>query len=316
MAKITVIVPVYNMEKYIERCLKSLLSQTLEDIEIIVVNDGSTDKSKEIILDFLESYGNIIYKEKENEGVAVARNYGLKAASGEYITFLDPDDYIEKDMYEKMYNKAKEEEEEADLVECDFYWEYPNKKKQDVGKVYLGKKDMLVNVRVMPWNKLIKKSIIQDNNIRFPKGLKYEDVEFTYKLVPYCNKVSFVKKPFVHYMQREDSASYSYNEKVADIFLVLDDVIEYYRSNGIYEEYKEELEYVYTRYLLCSSFKRITKIKDKAIKEKLLFETWKNLNEKFPNWKKNKILNKQKSKKNLYIKSVNKTTFKIYSKIF
>ena len=316
MAKITVIVPVYNMEKYIERCLKSLLSQTLEDIEIIVVNDGSTDKSKEIILDFLESYGNIIYKEKENEGVAVARNYGLKAASGEYITFLDPDDYIEKDMYEKMYNKAKEEEEEADLVECDFYWEYPNKKKQDVGKVYLGKKDMLVNVRVMPWNKLIKKSIIQDNNIRFPKGLKYEDVEFTYKLVPYCNKVSFVKKPFVHYMQREDSASYSYNEKVADIFLVLDDVIEYYRSNGIYEEYKEELEYVYTRYLLCSSFKRITKIKDKAIKEKLLFETWKNLNEKFPNWKKNKILNKQKSKKNLYIKSINKTTFKIYSKIF
>ena len=316
MAKITVIVPVYNMEKYIERCLKSLLSQTLEDIEIIVVNDGSTDRSKEIILDFLESQNNIIYKEKENEGVAVARNYGLKAASGEYITFLDPDDYIEKDMYEKMYNKAKEEEEEADLVECDFYWEYPNKKKQDVGKVYLGKKDMLVNVRVMPWNKLIKKSIIQDNNIRFPKGLKYEDVEFTYKLVPYCNKVSFVKKPFVHYMQREDSASYSYNEKVADIFLVLDDVIEYYRSNGIYEEYKEELEYVYTRYLLCSSFKRITKIKDKAIKEKLLFETWKNLNEKFPNWKKNKILNKQKSKKNLYIKSVNKTTFKIYSKIF
>ena len=316
MAKITVIVPVYNMEKYIERCLKSLLSQTLEDIEIIVVNDGSTDRSKEIILDFLESQNNIIYKEKENEGVAVARNYGLKAASGEYITFLDPDDYIEKDMYEKMYNKAKEEEEEADLVECDFYWEYPNKKKQDVGKVYLGKKDMLVNVRVMPWNKLIKKSIIQDNNIRFPKGLKYEDVEFTYKLVPYCNKVSFVKKPFVHYMQREDSASYSYNEKVADMFLVLDNVIEYYKSNGLYEEYKEELEYVYTRYLLCSSFKRITKIKDKAIKEKLLFETWKNLNEKFPNWKKNKILNKQKSKKNLYIKSINKTTFKIYSKIF
>ena len=109
MPKVSVIVPVYNVEKYIEKCLESLVNQTLKDIEIIIVNDGSKDKSEKIINKFLSKYKNIVYVEKQNGGLSDARNYGMKYAKGEYIAFLDSDDYVDTTIYEKMYNKAKEE---------------------------------------------------------------------------------------------------------------------------------------------------------------------------------------------------------------
>jgi len=105
------------------------------------------------------------------------------------------------------------------------------------------------------------------------------------------------------------------NKRNEEIFTVLDNVMAYYKEKSLYDEFRQELEYIYTRYLLCSSFLRIVKIKDKKIKKDLLNKTWNNLNTKFPNWKQNKILNKSKNMKNLYIKSVNKTTFNMYSKI-
>ena len=138
MPKVSVIVPVYNVEKYIEKCANSLINQTLSDIEIIFVNDGSTDGSIQII----EQYENN-FKEKvkcvskDNGGLSSARNYGIPYATGEYIAFLDSDDYVELDMYETMYNKAKEDD--FDMVECDFIWEYPNKSKIDTGEIYYGK---------------------------------------------------------------------------------------------------------------------------------------------------------------------------------
>ncbi len=315
MTKVSIVMPVYNAKEYIRKSLDSLVNQTLKDIEIIAVDDGSTDNTQEIIEEYINKYPEIIKSyQKENGGPSDARNFGIMEANGEYITFLDPDDYVELDIYEKMYNKAKEEN--SDLVDCNFYWEYPNKMKLDKGKQYTNKQEMLVNTRVMPWNKLIKKSLLDLNNIMFPKGLRYEDVEFSYKLVPYCDKVSFIEEPLVHYVQRKSSASYTFNEITRDIFKVLDNVMEYYKNNNLYEEYKEELEYIYTRYLLCSSLGRMLRVKDKKLKEELIFETWKNLNEKFPNWKQNKILKTTKSLKNLYMKTVNKTTYKIYCKIF
>lgn len=315
MVKVSIIMPVFNAENYIEKSLESLLNQTLEDIEIIIVNDGSKDGSKEIIKKYEEQYKDKIkYLEKENGGAADARNYAIPYATGEYIAFLDSDDYAEPYMYEKMYNKAKEEN--SSIVECDFYWEYPHKKKLDTGTIYANKKEMLLYARVIPWNKMIKRMVLQSNKIYFPKGLRYEDVEFTYKLIPYCDKVSFIKEPLVHYVQRKSSVSYEYNEKTRDIFSVLDNVLNYYKSNQIYDEYKMELEYIYARYLLCSSLGRVVKIKDKKLKEKILYETWKNLNEKFPKWRKNEILKKRKSLKDFYMKTVNKYTYKIYCKIF
>lgn len=314
MPKVSVIVPIYNVEKYLEKCINSLLSQTLEDIQIILVNDGSKDNSGNIAKEYEKNNKDrVIYVEKENGGLSDARNYGLKYATGDFIAFLDSDDYIEKNAYEEMYNKAIEEN--ADYVECDFIWEFPNKIRVDKQYPYKNKKEMLSFVRVVAWNKLIKRQLIIDNNLEFPKGLRYEDVEFTYKLIPFINKFANVDKPFIHYVQREGSIANVQNERTAEIFTVLDNVIEFYKKNNIYEKYRDELEYNYARYLLCSSLKRMCKIKDKTIREKLLTESWKRLNSNFPNWKENVILKTVNIGKNKYMRTVNKSTYKIYSKI-
>lgn len=315
MPKVSVIVPVYNVEKYLKKSLESLVNQTLDDIEIIVINDGSTDNSKEILDLYKEKYSKKIkYLEKENGGLSDARNFGIPYATGEYIAFLDSDDYVELNTYETMYNVAKKEN--SDMVECNFIWEYPSKSKIDQGVIYNNKKEMLIHARVVAWNKLIKRELIESYKIEFPKGLRYEDVEFFYKMVPHYNKVSFVKEPLIHYIQRESSISKVQNEKTEEIFSVLNNVIEYYKSNNLYEEYKDELEYTYTRLLLCSSLLRMVKIEDKKIRKNLLNKTWMELNEKFPNWKENKILKENKSVKNLYIKTLNRVTYKIYCTIF
>ena len=314
MPKVSVIVPIYNVEKYLEKCINSLLSQTLEDIQIILVNDGSKDNSGNIAKEYEQNNKDrVIYVEKENGGLSDARNYGLKYATGDFIAFLDSDDYIEKNAYEEMYNKAIEEN--ADYVECDFIWEFPNKIRVDKQYPYKNKKEMLSFVRVVAWNKLIKRQLITDNNLEFPKGLRYEDVEFTYKLIPFINKFTYVDKPFIHYVQREGSIANVQNERTAEIFTVLDNVIEFYKKNNIYEKYRDELEYNYARYLLCSSLKRMCKIKDKTIREKLLTESWERLNLNFPNWKENVILKTVNIGKNKYMRTVNKSTYKIFSKI-
>ena len=314
MPKVSVIVPIYNVEKYLEKCINSLLSQTLEDIQIILVNDGSKDNSGNIAKEYEKNNKDrVIYVEKENGGLSDARNYGLKYATGDFIAFLDSDDYIEKNAYEKMYNKAIEEN--ADYVECDFIWEFPNKIRVDKQYPYKNKKEMLSFVRVVAWNKLIKRQLIIDNNLEFPKGLRYEDVEFTYKLIPFINKFAYVDKPFIHYVQRKGSIANVQNERTAEIFTVLDNVIEFYKKNNIYEKYRDELEYNYARYLLCSSLKRMCKIKDKTIRKKLLTESWERLNLNFPNWKENVILKTVNIGKNKYMRTVNKSTYKIYSKI-
>lgn len=315
MPKVSIIVPVFNVEKYIDKCLNTLINQTLQDIEIIIVNDGSTDGSEKIIQNYIENNTNIIkYVKKENGGLSDARNYGMQFATGDYICFLDSDDYVDVTIYEKMYNKAIKEN--CDYVECDFIWKYENKEVKDNGYMYKDKYEMLANARVVAWNKLIKRSLIEENEIKFPKGLRYEDVEFFYKLLPYINKFGFVKENLIYYIQRQNSIVKTQNERTKEIFIVLENVIDYYKTKGIYEKYKTELEYSCTRLLLCSSFLRIVKIENKKIRKQQLEDTWKNLNKMFPEWKKNQILKKQKNKKNMYIKSVNKISFMIYSIIF
>ena len=222
---------------------------------------------------------------------------------------MDSDDYVELSMYEKMYNKAKEEN--SDMVECDFIWEYPNKIKKDIGSMYSNKNEAIEKARVVAWNKLIKTEIIKKQNLEFPVGLRYEDVEFFYKLVPNLNKISFVKECFVHYVQRENSIVNTQNLRTKEIFTVLENVIEYYKKYDIFEKYFQEIEYIYVRFLLCSSLKRMCKIKDKEQRKEALKQNWENINTVFPNWRKNKILKKH-NLKNIYIKSCNMVTYRVY----
>ncbi len=315
MPKVSVIVPVYNVEKYIKKCMESLVNQTLDEIQIIVVNDGSEDESEKIIKEYIEKYpSKILYLKKENGGLSDARNFGIPYATGEYIAFLDSDDYVELNTYKDMYELAKSKQ--CDYVECDFLWEFPNKVVSDIGEDYSGKHEMLEKVRVVAWNKLIKKEVIDRSGVLFPKGYRYEDVEFTYKIIPYIEKTAFLRKQCIHYTQRENSISNVQNERTKEIFSVLENVITYYKEKEIYDEFYQELEYTYTRILLCSSLLRICKIKNQLTRNELIDLTWEKLNYNFPSWKKNVILNEKRNKKNIYMKSINKTTYKIYTKIF
>ena len=314
MPKVSVIVPVYNTEKYLEKCLNSLVNQTLEDLEILIVNDGSTDNSEIIINKFKQDYPNkIVYLKKENGGLSDARNFAIPYVNSEYVGFVDSDDYVELNMFESLYDLAVQKN--LDLVECNFIWEYPNKTKTDYGINYSEKKDLFLLGRVMVCNKLFKASIIKNNNITFPKMLNYEDIEFFYTLIPYINNYSLINDSFYHYIQRENSIINNQNEKTADIFIILKNILAFYEKNNLLDNYKTELEYLFIRFLLGSSFLRIVKIKNKKLRKELLNKSINELYSVFPNWKNNKLL-KIKSKKNIYYKTVNKFTFKIYSFIF
>ena len=273
MPKLSIIVPVYNVEKYIDTCLRSLTQQTLQDIEIIIVNDGTKDKSENIIEKYVkENPTKIKYYEKENGGLSSARNYGLKYATGEYISFLDSDDYVEINMYEEMYNLAKKEN--VDMVECDFIWEWEyGKKIFDKRREYKSKEEMMRKPRVVAWNKIYRREIINKYKITFPEGLIYEDMEFFYKLLPHLNRVSYINKYFVHYIQREDSITNKQTEKIEDIFKILDKIFDYYKEQNIYSKYEKALKYMSIRILLGSSMKRIFKIKNSHLRRKMLLKT-------------------------------------------
>lgn len=313
MIKVSVIVPVYNVENYLRKCLDSLVNQTLGELEVIVIDDGSTDSSAAIIKEYMETFPRMQYHKKENGGLSDARNYGLSYATGKYVAFLDADDYVEETMYETMYEKAKKED--ADMVECNFFWTYGRRQKKDIAQKYAGRREMLLKARVVAWNKLYRRELLEQANLLFPKGLHYEDVAFFYQLVPHIQKVAFVKQPMVHYVQRKNSIVNTQGDKTRDIFIVLNQVIEYYKKQKLYEKYQEELEYTYTRLILCSSLKRMAKVKDKTIRKQLLNQAWMELNAQFPNWKQNKILGKGISLKKIYLRSMNRITYRINTRL-
>ncbi len=313
MCKVSVIVPVYNVEKYVAGCLESLIKQSLQELEIIVVNDGSTDNSKNIIASYQRKYPDkIVYLEKENGGLSDARNYGVPYAKGEYIAFLDSDDYVEPNMYEEMYHAALNGAKK--VVECDFVWEYERKNVTDTVEDYTDIKDYLVRGRVVAWNKIYNRKWLNEMNVTFPKGLLYEDVEFFFSLIPRLTsieEVSCVKKPFVHYVQRKNSISYKESNRIAELVQVYENAITNLKRYNLYSVYKEELEYKFVRNSLCGfPVKKIRHVKDRNIRRQLLDFFWAKVNEVVPDWKKNKYLH-QRGMVNLYLRYVSECTYKL-----
>ena len=317
MPKLSIIVPVYNVEKYLDKCLERILNSTYKDFELIVINDGTKDNSEQIITKYLdnEEYKDkITYISKENSGLSDTRNLGMSKAKGEYIAFVDSDDYIETTMYETMMNKALEKN--YDIVACDVKLVYEDSDKEKViSSAYekdLFNKDeikqtMLTYYHVV-WNKIYKKSLLE--GIEFSKGIWYEDMEFNLKVYPRINSIGVVKEPLYNYLQRGNSITYTYNDKLYDIITNMDTVIKYYKAQGIYEEYKEELEYLYIRYAYATFPKRLAKCKDKKkYKEGIEFAINK-VHEHFPEYKKNRYF-KTMGVKGKYIKNFNKFISKI-----
>lgn len=291
MIKVSIIIPIYNVEKYLRRCLDSIINQTLKDIECLLINDGSPDQSQKIIDEYVSKYPHLFKSYiKENGGLSDARNFGLNYVTGEYIAFVDSDDWIEPTMYEKMYETAINQS--ADLVVCDFLmeWELTGVSNYIQG-LRCDSNDASKNFLISPpsaWNKLYKAELFLKTNIRYPIGLWYEDLATTAKLIPFCENISYVDEAFVHYIQREGSIMSTINEKMLDIYKAIESIEEYYKKNEIYEKYKQEIEYLYIENLILYGTMRFLQLEngDKYIKESIQY-----INNKFPMWLKNPYIN-------------------------
>ncbi len=308
--KISVIVPCYNVEQYIQKCIESLTTQTLDGIEIIAVNDGSKDKTKDILDELSKKYSNLIVIHKQNEGVSIARNDALKIAKGDYIGFLDSDDWAEKTMYEELYKKAISGD--FDIVACDTNAIYPDKKvpiSSNIRKDNVDEKELMIDAYAVIWNKIYKRSLL--TGIEFKAGMTFcEDVLFLYMVYSRVEKIGVVNKTLHNYLQRPGSLTYTYNEKLYQLIDSLDNVVDFYKREKKYEKYKEELEYSYVRYLYATFIKRLAKTKNKKEFNRGLDYVISKVSNMFPNYKENKYI-KEKSNKNLYLRSFNKLIAKV-----
>ncbi len=286
MIKVSVIVPVYNAEKYLHKCFDSLVNQTLSEIEILAVNDGSTDGSLAILEEYREKYPEKIKVfTKENGGQASARNLALKHATGEYIGYVDADDYADVTMFEKLYRKAVESD--ADLTVCD-HWRVENGKNHYVSfPKYREPREMFKAVLVSPWNKLFRRQVLTDSGVIFPEGYIYEDTAWFAELIPFVNSMARVSEPLLfHVVQKNSTMTTAQGRRTAQIFPVMNGVLDFYRERGLYEEYKPDLERFYTRILLFSSMRRIAKIKDKPLRREMEKRTLDELEAHFPDFRK------------------------------
>lgn len=305
--KVSIIVPIYNVENYLEKCLDSLTGQSLNDIEILAVNDGSTDGSLKILENYASKDSRIVVLDKENGGLSDARNYAFPYIHGEYVGFIDSDDYVDPKMYEVMYNRAIETS--SDIVECNLHHTFDDYEDTEIGRHIHDKKELIMNGRSVVWNKIYKTSWLLETGVRFPKGLIYEDVNFYCKIVPFLNKIDYVEEPFVHYVQRGTSINNFQTLKTMQIFDILDDIHKFYEEKGFMDEYGEALEFLYTRILLCSSLSRMSRIKDPSDRKKAISSNWNKLVSTFPNWRKGRYLKEYKGKNAGFMKAMNPLTY-------
>lgn len=251
--KVSIIVPVYNVEKYLQSCMDSLVNQTLEDIEIICVNDGSTDNSLEILESYAKKDSRIKVFTIENSGNSIARNYGIKIAKGKYVGFVDSDDYINETMFEKLYNSC--EQNDLDLAICkislfdDKTGEVNNNLSYYNLSIFKGfdkevfsaddTTSFTCNIVVNAYNKLYRRSLLEDNSIEFPPHLIFEDEVFFIKTYLHAKRISVVNE-FLYYYRLNREGSITYLEKENDY---VDMVYIYQKEREIFKEVNKYSEY-------------------------------------------------------------------------
>lgn len=239
--KISIIIPIFKVRNFIERCVCSLLEQTLKDIEYIFVDDASPDDSIEILKSCIERYperkGQVtILTHEQNKGLPAARNTGMTVATGEYVFHCDSDDFVEKDMMEEMYNAAKASD--ADMVYCDFYLSFEKNERYMSNPVYQTAEDMFKlgllggNMKYNVWNKLVRRSLYTGNDIWFPAGHAMGEDMTMIRLAACAKSVVYVPKAFYHYVKLNAnaySATMSERHKI-DIRFNVDQTVEFLKK--------------------------------------------------------------------------------------
>lgn len=302
--KISVIIPVYNTEKYLKRCLNSVVNQNFKNIEIIIINDFSPDNSLETIKEFLKIDKRIILINKlKNEGLSAARNTGLEIARGEYILHIDSDDWIEQNYLEDLYKEAKKNN--SDIVITDFYMDYDNGKlkycidqkiEQEYESQVFLQNCFIGQGYICVWNKLIRKSLYIENNIKHPINISLgEDLAVIPKLFYYSKKITKLNKAYVHYIQNINSITKTNDvKKVIEISNALKILNEFfnYKNNYYFQRFelihlgiwlfKEKYDFNNEEYyeIVKKYLHEMNKIKIKSLKMKIVVFVLKIFNEK------------------------------------
>ena len=294
MIRLSVVVPVYNVEKYLRQCLDSVIVPGTDEYEIVCVNDGSTDGSAMILEEYSEKHPELVRViTTVNGGLGAASNNGIKAAKGEYVGFLDSDDYLVPGAVEEMLGACRSN---ADLIIFDF------NEVSDQGNLITVKKgcsreEGVFTLESYPQllfeypsraNKLFKRALFEEHEIRYPSRVWFEDYRTNPKLYPLCRSIRYEGKTWYNYRQQENSITHGKNtERNLEIIDAAEDLLQYYEQKGLFEKYREELEYSVFYNVLLTSTDRVNLINPKSdVQGKLLAY----MKSRFPDYEKNRYV--------------------------
>ena len=287
MTDISIIVPIYNAEKYLSKCINSLINQTKKEIEIILINDGSTDRSEEIINNYRDE--RIKYLKNENQGIGKTRNFGIEKATGKYLMFVDSDDYLKEDACEILFKKA--EKEKLDLVICNYYKVDEETDKKEIIEIKEFKntklkdnKELLLNVNLAPWNKLYKRDLIKKNKIKFVENLKYEDAPFVVETMDKAKRIGQVTEALNYYVIHKNSETTIRDRKVFDIIKIVNIIRKYFSNRKAFTEIINKLSVrILTNYTIQQRMQQ-----DKKIAKEFINQAFQYMQENIPDYKDNK----------------------------
>lgn len=253
MVEISVILPVYNSEKYLKECLDSLLNQTFKDIEVLCINDGSSDKSLEILEEYQKTDNRIVIVNQENMGVAKTRNEALNQVKGNYVYFMDSDDTLDTNAFKKLHANLKSNDSDLCIMKAifvngnekykfpafDLDKEFSNVNFDKFTFTYKDIKSHVLNDLFAPWLKMYKREFLIDGGFTFPDIKSYSDAPFHVKTMLNAKKISFVPEYLYYYYENDDSLVHSSSNTIN--FFTLSDIIEgYLVENNYFDEFKEE----------------------------------------------------------------------------
>lgn len=310
MADISIIVPIYNAEKYLNKCIDSLVNQTKKELEFILINDGSTDSSEDIIKSYKDK--RIKYFKNKNQGIGKTRNFGIDKATGKYLMFLDSDDYLDINACEKLYNKAIKEK--SDLVVFDFYRVEETLKEVTINNFKSSSlkenPNLLLDINLGPCNKLIKRELIDKNNTRFNEELKYEDTPFVTEIIKNANKISKLNEYLHYYVIHSNSETTVRDERVFDIIKIIDIIRNQYKDEKYMEDVVNKLTVrTFTNYTIQQRVQ-----KDLKVGMKFIDEAFSYMKKNIPNYKNNKYY----ETRGILRRSIEKNKFitKVYCSIY
>lgn len=294
MNKVTIVIPVYNSEKYIAKCLESVLNQTYKDFEILVINDGSKDNSKKIIDEYAEKYPEKIKAiHQENKGVSITRNNAIKMVKTEYIMFMDNDDFIDKDYIEVLVENI--EKEKYDVVISGY--RRPNENGKILKTMKLENEEWSKMMILAPWAKIYRTNYLVENNIEFLNNNIGEDVYFNLQAMLISNKIKIIDYVGYNWFFNTKSVSNTIQKDITkiEVFKLLNECYNVLKEKGLLEKKYELIEMHFIRYIIwfiSFSTKRI----DKKIIDDYYDKLFNWLQERFPNYKHNKLIGIRKPK--------------------